>query len=155
MVEVTKTRAPYQWQTILDLLHICFAYMDDRIAPRSSLHRLTVQDIEAFAGDETLLTVEDQSCPVACAFLTRRTDHFYIGKLAVLPGFREKGFAKRLINDAAKRAAAKGFRYLELETRIELTENHAAFTRLGFVKTAETSHSGFDRPTSITMRRQL
>jgi hypothetical protein len=41
---------------------------------------------------------------------------------------------------------------LELETRIELTENHAAFARMGFIKTAETSHEGFDRTTSIVMR---
>jgi len=102
-----------------------------------------------------LLVIADHTRPVACAFLTRRIDHLYIGKLAVLPGFRGKGFARQLIDDAAKRAAADGFRYLELETRIELTENHAAFAKLGFVKTAETSHPGFERPTSITMQRQL
>ena len=52
---------------------------------------------------------------------------------------------------AAKRACAE-FGMLELETRIELTENHAAFARMGFIKTAETSHEGFDRTTSIVMR---
>ena len=41
---------------------------------------------------------------------------------------------------------------LELSTRIELVENHATFARMGFAKTAETAHEGFDRPTSIVMR---
>jgi phosphinothricin acetyltransferase len=41
---------------------------------------------------------------------------------------------------------------LELETRIELTENHATFARMGFIKTAETAHPGYERPTSIKMR---
>lgn len=42
---------------------------------------------------------------------------------------------------------------LRLETRVELTENHAAFGRMGFVKVSETAHAGFDRPTSITMEK--
>jgi len=45
MAEVTQIRAPYAWQAILDLLHACFAYVEGRIAPPSSLHRLKVQDI--------------------------------------------------------------------------------------------------------------
>ena len=44
---------------------------------------------------------------------------------------------------------------LELQTRIELTGNHAAFRRMGFVETARTAHPGFDRPTSITFRKRL
>ncbi|MFN7434077.1 MAG: N-acetyltransferase, partial [Betaproteobacteria bacterium] len=42
---------------------------------------------------------------------------------------------------------------LELQTRIELTENHATFAALGFAKVAETAHPGYARPTSITLRR--
>ncbi|TIN07524.1 MAG: GNAT family N-acetyltransferase, partial [Mesorhizobium sp.] len=30
-----------------------------------------------------------------------------------------------------------------------------AFARLGFHETARTAHSGYDRPTSITMRKVL
>ena len=44
-------------------------------------------------------------------------------------------------------------RFLELQTRIELTENHATFGALGFKKIAETAHPGYSRPTSITMRK--
>jgi hypothetical protein len=44
---------------------------------------------------------------------------------------------------------------IELQTRIELTANHAAFARLGFRETERTAHPGYDRPTSITMRKAL
>lgn len=44
---------------------------------------------------------------------------------------------------------------LELDTRIELTENHATFAALGFVKTGEDAHDGYDRPTFITMQKPL
>jgi hypothetical protein len=42
-----------------------------------------------------------------------------------------------------------------LQTRVELVENHAAFSRMGFAKTGESAHPGYDRPTSITMRRAV
>ena len=44
---------------------------------------------------------------------------------------------------------------LELQTRVELTENHATFRALGFVEVARTAHPGYDRPTSITFRRPV
>jgi hypothetical protein len=36
-----------------------------------------------------------------------------------------------------------------------LTANHGAFARLGFREMARTAHDGYDRPTSITMRKVL
>ncbi len=52
-------------------------------------------------------------------------------------------------------ARQTGHAVLELETRIELTENHDTFAALGFVKTGEHAHDGYDRPTFITMRKRL
>jgi hypothetical protein len=44
---------------------------------------------------------------------------------------------------------------LVLETRIELVENHLAFAAIGFAKTMESAHPGYDRTTSITMEKSL
>jgi hypothetical protein len=58
---------------------------------------------------------------------------------------------------ASAEADAKilGLAALELESRIELTENHQAFAALGFTKTGETAHPGYNRATSITMRKPV
>ncbi|SLN34598.1 hypothetical protein ROH8110_01726 [Roseovarius halotolerans] len=48
-----------------------------------------------------------------------------------------------------------GLSGLELETRIELTENHETFRRLGFVKSGEGAHKGFERSTYIIMRKNI
>ncbi len=48
-----------------------------------------------------------------------------------------------------------GLPALEVEIRIELIENHEAFRRLGFVKTSEGAHDGFDRITYIVMRKEV
>jgi len=55
----------------------------------------------------------------------------------------------------ALRARDHGRTALELQTRIELTENHATFAALGFAKVAETAHPGYTRATSITLRRRV
>jgi len=68
------------------------------------------------------------------------------------PLLQRAGIGRKLVEAARVEARRRGIGMLELETRVELTENHAAFARMGFIKTAETSHEGFDRTTSIVMR---
>ena len=96
---------------------------------------------------------------MACLFGTARMPDrpglYYIGKLAVAHGHRNRGLARALVEAAAALARAFGHSAQKLETRIELTENHATFARLGFVQTAATAHPGDDRPTSLRVRRPL
>ncbi|MBF9029925.1 GNAT family N-acetyltransferase [Rhodobacterales bacterium HKCCE3408] len=127
--------------------------MDGVIDPPSSMHRLTVADIATTCREGEVWAIGRP--PVACIFLTPKPDALYLGKLAVAETARGQGLARLLVDLAAERAAERGLGWLELQTRVELTQNHATFARLGFVKTAETAHDGYDRPTSITMRRAV
>ena len=68
--------------------------------------------------------------PIACVILTERGNTLYLSKLAVDPP-------------------------LEVQTRVELTETRAMFGALGFEVTARTAHPGFDRPTSLTLRKPV
>ena len=136
-------------QAVLDLLHLCFAGMEGRIDPPSSLHRLTVEDVAA-------AEVWGLGVPlVACVFLTPKAQALYVGKLAVHPDHQGQGRARVLLDHATERARALGLPALELQTRVELVENHAAFRAMGFEKIGETAHDGFDRPTSFTFRRPV
>lgn len=136
---------------VLDLIRESFAYMDGRIDPPSSMLRLTVEDVARHCetGEVWSLGLP----PLACVFLTPRADNLYLGKLAVSAGQRRRGLAGQLVELAVARALELGLPALELQTRVELVENHATFARLGFVQTGETAHPGYDRATSITMRR--
>ena len=138
---------------VLDLLRRAFAGMDGRIDPPSSLHRLDLGALRDSAGRAELWAI---GTPVqACVTLTPKADALYIGKLAVEEAQRGAGLARALVEVAAARARALALPALELQTRIELVENHATFARLGFAVTAETRHPGYARPTSLTMRRDL
>ena len=79
----------------------------------------------------------------------------YIGKLAVAETHRGRGLAATLIDHAETRARTLNMTRLELQTRIELVGNQAAFAAMGFVETARTAHKGYARPTSITYQRKI
>ncbi|MGJ5207811.1 GNAT family N-acetyltransferase [Bradyrhizobium sp. HKCCYLR20261] len=140
------------WERVRALILDAFAYMDGRIDPPSSALQLTAQSMQADAAKGALLLADRAGDLVGCVFVRAKGDALYIGKLAVRPGLQGAGIGRRLVAAACEEARRLGLTMLELQTRIELTENHLAFARMGFVKTAETAHEGFERPTSITMR---
>lgn len=144
---------PALWPAILALLHDAFAYMDGRIDPPSSLHALTPQSLTDQTTQGEIWTLGQP--PIACVFLTPKPQALYIGKLAVAASHRRQGLARQLIDLAETRARALHLPALELQTRIELTENHATFRALGFTQVARSAHPGYARPTSLTFRRAL
>ena len=156
-VVVTPTQAqnPYPWGKILTLVQTSFTYMENRIDPPSSMHLLTTDAIAKQSEIGEIWVIEQQGTPIACVFMTPKTNALYIGKLSVSDSHRGKGLARLLVDCAAQRARTLGFDRLKLQTRIQLVENHCAFERMGFRKTGETTHAGYDHPTSITMQKEL
>ena len=140
---------------VLLLIETAFAFMDGRINPPSSVHRLTAPALAAQAATGEVWVMEDLGRIIACMVLTPGPGHLYLGKLATDPAFRRLGLARQLVRHAVLRARALGLPDLRLETRVELTENHAAFQAMGFAEVARTAHPGFDRPTSITFARAV
>lgn len=136
---------------VLALIQRVFAEHDGRVDPPSSMHRLTKEDVirQAQEGEIWVLGTE------ACVFLTPQPDTLYIGKLAVAPEARGKGYAGVLIDHAERRARSLNLEKLTLQTRVELIENHAIFLALGFAKAGETAHPGFVRPTSFRFEKLL
>ena len=93
--------------------------------------------------------------PVACMILSPRTGTLYLGKICVAPSHRQLGLSRHLVEQAERTARRLKLPTLELQTRVELVDNHATFKALGFSEHARTAHPGYDRPTSITMRKPV
>jgi GNAT superfamily N-acetyltransferase len=143
------------WQPLVDLLRDAFAYMDDRIDPPSSLASMGIEEFRAKAAKETLILAREGAQLLGCAFAAVRPDCVYVGKVAVAETARGRGVARAMFAAAEDLARQNGLAFLELQTRVELTENHATFAALGFQKVAETAHPGYNRPTSITLRKRV
>lgn len=144
-----------RWDELLALILDSFAYMEGVVDPPASGLALTAAALRAKAQAETGLVALADGRIVGCAFLDLRDDHLYLGKLAVARDQQGRGIGRLLVRHAEGLARAAGKPALQLQTRIELSGNHTAFTRLGFVRTGETAHPGYDRPTSVTMRKTL
>jgi GNAT superfamily N-acetyltransferase len=129
--------------------------MESRIDPPSSLNRMGADDLRSKAGEETLIVATEGSELIGCAFVAVRDECVYVGKVAVADSARRRGVARELMAAAEGVARQNQCEFIELQTRIELIENHRTFAALGFEKVAETSHPGYARPTSITMRKPV
>jgi GNAT superfamily N-acetyltransferase len=155
-MHITVSPAQFaDWPSLLALLREAFAYMDGRIDPPSSLDQMGPHALQLKAAQEALIVATEGDALIGCAFAALREDCVYVGKVAVHPSARGRGVARAMLAAAEDLARRHGRAALELQTRVELHENHATFAALGFQKVAETAHPGYTRPTSITMRKPL
>lgn len=148
-----QAQEPYDWPAVLRLIRTEFASMEGRIDPPSSMQALTADAMAGLARTGEVWVTG--APPMACMVLTAKPQALYLGKLAVAGSHRGQGLARALIDVATTRARALGLPVLELQTRVELVENHAAFRAMGFAEVGRSSHPGFDRPTSLTFQRAV
>ncbi|MFT7057685.1 MAG: GNAT superfamily N-acetyltransferase [Pseudorhodobacter sp.] len=146
-----QPQEPYDWAALLALMKRAFAGMEGRIDPPSSLQAMTARDLAQHPGEVWVMG----DPPHACMLLSPRPHALYLGKLSVDPPYQRKGIAHTLIALAEARACALGLPALELESRIELVENHAIFYAIGFKQTGARAHPGFDNPTALTFTKSL
>jgi GNAT superfamily N-acetyltransferase len=144
-----------RWPQLLDLILRSFASMDGVIDPPSSALLLKPASLAERTAKEFCFVARKDGRLVGCVFAGDHGDALYIGKLAVDPAEQGKGIGRRLIAAVEDLALRLRKPALELETRVELTSNHAFFRRAGFVEVGRTAHAGYDRPTSITFRKRL
>ena len=154
-VEIRPADGCVDWPELLALLRRAFAFMEGRIDPPSSLGRLDADGLAAKARAQRCFLAFRGARLAGCVFCQPRSDCLYLGKVAVDPDLQGQGIGRALLARAEAEARALGLPALELQTRIELVENHRAFARLGFLRVGETAHAGYDRPTSTTMRKAL
>jgi ribosomal protein S18 acetylase RimI-like enzyme len=154
-VRIEVDPAAVEWQELHRLITAAYAYMRSRIDPPSSLLAMSPADLATKAVAERLIVASVGGRLIGCVFCRPQAGWLYIGKLAIAPDRQRAGVGRLLIDAARRLAEAAGLDGLELETRIELTENRGTFGHLGFVTVAERSHPGYSTITSLVMRSPL
>ena len=143
------------WQSLLALLQETYAYMEGRIDPPSSLNQMDLDSLISKSRNEEMILAVEAGELVGCLFATKKGGAFYLAKIAVSKSRRGQGIARAMFDKAESLARHWNLKALVLQTRIELIENHLAFAAIGFAKTMESAHPGYDRATSITMEKSL
>ena len=155
---ISVQRAPrdfQQWEHLLELLRAAFANQEHRINPPSSVYALGAGSLAEKSSQEHLFVATVASDLAGCVFALDRPSLLHVSKLAVWPHLQGRGIGRRLMNAVEAFARESDRTVLELETRIELDENHRTFEALGFSRVSEHAHEGYDHPTYIRMRRFL
>lgn len=139
---------------------IVTAFEDHRgkIMPPSSAHDETVEQIRAKLRKGGGLIAYSADVVAGCVvFYPDDGDsrYLYLGRLAVLPLYRQRGVGQALVTGVEAKARASGCAGVSLAVRVALPQNRAFFERLGYVVTAYEKHSGYSEPTFMRMVKTL
>ncbi len=140
---------------VVSVIHRAFAQYDGELAPPSGAMGETPATVTARLGDERCVVALDGTSLIGCVFYEVRDKEVYFSRLAVLPDYRGRGLARRLIAEVEAAARAARIAAVTLGVRIALTDNIAFFAALGYREISRHAHSGFSQPTSLTMEKRL
>lgn len=127
-----------------------------KLVPESGAFRETAEGIAAeLARGASAIVAERNGEMLGCVLVEEMEGDLYFGRLSVQPSARGLGLARRLIEAVEAEARRRGLAGVRLGVRIVLTDNQRLFASLGYRETSREAHPGFDRPTSINMRKPL
>ena len=152
---VIRPAVPAEAEVLLAVMRAAFAEYRGVLRPESSVFVETAAVIAAkLAGGGGFLAIE-QARPVGCIIAEVMGEHGYLGRLAVDPGVRRRGLARRLMLAGEGFVREQGLKSVEVQVRIALTGNIALFQSLGYRETARKSHPGYAEPTYLVMEKSL
>jgi N-acetylglutamate synthase-like GNAT family acetyltransferase len=144
---------PADADALADLIRHCFARQTVVTDPLPSALRESGDNIRKHFADGGGGAVFEG--PAACLLWAEEDGGLYIGRVAVHPDWRGRGFAKRLLAMAEGEARHRGLPRLHLSTRLVLIDNRRLFAACGFVETTEEAHPGYAAPTFVNMEKRL
>ena len=141
--------------TLLELVYAAYTEYEGRLTPPSGAHSETEESLAAkLATGQGALAWQDGIAAGSVLF-ERRGAEMYLGRLAVPPAFRRRGIGACLVNFVEGEAMRRGFSRITLGVRLQLPENTAFYTKLGYDIVGYGSHPGFTEPTYMTMVKHL
>jgi ribosomal protein S18 acetylase RimI-like enzyme len=127
-----------------------------KLVPESGAFRETADGIgRELAKGAGAFVAERGGTIVGCVMTKLEEGDLYFGRLSVLPAARGAKVAAKLIAAVEGEARRRGLPGVRLGVRIALPDNQRLFQSLGYREISREAHPGFDRPTSINMRKTL
>ena len=144
-----------QVSTLLGVIRAAYAEYDGRLTPPSGAHDETIDTLAAkLRSGEGALAWQGNNAAGSVLF-EPRDQSLYLGRLAVPPAYRRRGIGALLVAYVEQQAIARGLKQITLGVRLQLPENTAFYTKLGYDVISYGSHPGFTEPTYMNMAKQL
>lgn len=141
--------------TLHAVIQAAYVEYEGRLTPPSGAHLETVETLAAKLVQGEGALAWDGEIAVGSVLFEPRADALYLGRLAVPPPHRRRGIGALLVNYVEQQALARGHTHITLGVRLQLPENTAFYTRLGYHTESYGAHPGFTEPTYRTMVKQL
>jgi ribosomal protein S18 acetylase RimI-like enzyme len=140
---------------IADLVRRAFSTQSRPTNPPSSALKETAVTIAEHLARWGGAVLEIEGAMTGVVLWEEQDGALYIGRLSVDPGFRRRGIARALMDEAEREARRRGLSRMTLGVRLELDENRRLFRSCGFEDLELRSHTGFSEPTWVLMERRL
>lgn len=140
---------------LVSLVHAAFEEYRPLLNPPSGAHRETLDTICKKLAEGGAFIAWMGETAVGCVLFEPEADALYLGRLAVLPDYRQCGVARLLVEAVEKQARSLGLPSVTLSVRVQLPRNRAFFERLGYQFTAYNHHDGYTEPTFLTLEKHL
>jgi GNAT superfamily N-acetyltransferase len=139
---------------LLALLQAAFEEYEGKLTPPSGAHDETVDTVRArlAAGAAALAHLGEEAA--GFAFYEPAGDLVYLGRLSVLPRFRNHGIGGAIVEYVERRAKQAGAAGVRLGVRLQLPHLIARYQRLGYGITQYKTHRGYDQPTWVYMEKR-
>lgn len=146
---------PAESAEVARIMRTAFADHRGRIRPESAALKETAQSVARLIAEGRVFVADCEGRLAGCVSAAPEGEHVYLGRLSVLPEFRRRGIANRLLEAAEDYARETGLGAVLLKVRVALPENQAFFRARGYREIGREAHPGFDHPTSIRMEKRL
>ncbi len=147
--QATDADAP----TIVSLIHSAFEEYRTLLVPPSGVYNESVESVREKIKTGGWVIAESNEQAVGCVWYENRGDYVYLGRLAVLPEYRQQGIASALIQYVEAKAIELGIPRVQLGVRLKLTVQRAAYERRGYHIIEYKTHDGFTEPTWVMMEK--
>ena len=152
---ITRPAVPAESGAVAEIMRMAFAEYRGRIRPESSALRETAESVTQLLRVGRVFVAEIDGRLAGCVEARSEGDTVYLGRLAVLPDYRRRGVADRLIETVEAYARETGAGSVVLKVRIALRQNQRIFLSRGFREVGRETHAGFEHPTSIRMQKPV
>ncbi|MEP6984761.1 MAG: GNAT family N-acetyltransferase [Chloroflexota bacterium] len=139
-----------------DLIRAAFEDYRDKMTPPSGAHNETPEKILAKLQEGGgIIAYVDAAAAGCVVYYPEEKDQMYLGRLAVLPTYRQHGVGQALVAAVENKAQMNGYTRMSLSVRMGLPRNRAFFERMGYSVTSYETHDGHSEPTFMHLMKPL
>jgi len=150
-----------RWATLDDaealcqVIHAAFEPYRGLLDPPSGAHAETPDSIAGKIARGGGVMALDAGRTVGGAVCYEDEGAWYLGRLAVLPTYRQAGIGRAIVAQVEQMGRVKGYDRVTLGARVALPNNRVFFESLGYSLDSVTAHEGYDAPTVFWMSKGL